>query len=172
MFFYVKRWIPDPEVDSRLSGHVFRTLVSDSDLFVASPEEYMIWIFWEMTSGNKHSLVRQWIHVGVSLRGFWKFSHVLYVKVAGPAVLECSCGGDSRAPTVAVRWCATTGGRCPGEASTWGPKQYLDKVVNPQLQLIDKVLAPRFDELWGGVFRPCAQVQGRGSCPQRHGPKN
>ena len=28
-----------------------RTLVSDSHLFVASPEEYMIWIFWEMTSG-------------------------------------------------------------------------------------------------------------------------
>ena len=39
MFFYVKRWITDPEVDSRLSGHVFRTLVSDSHLFVASPEE-------------------------------------------------------------------------------------------------------------------------------------
>ena len=48
--FYVKRWITDPEVDSRLSGHVFRHLVSGSHLFVASPEEYMIWIFWEMTS--------------------------------------------------------------------------------------------------------------------------
>ena len=35
-FFYVKRWITDPEVDSRLSG------VSASHLFVASPEEYMI----------------------------------------------------------------------------------------------------------------------------------
>ena len=28
-----------------------RPLVSDSHLFVALPEEYMIWIFWEMTSG-------------------------------------------------------------------------------------------------------------------------
>ena len=44
-FFYVKRWITDPEVDSRLSG------VSASHLFVASPDEYMIWIFWELTSG-------------------------------------------------------------------------------------------------------------------------
>ena len=51
MFFYVKRWITDPEVDSRLSDHVLLPLVSDSHLFVASPEEYMIWIFWEMTSG-------------------------------------------------------------------------------------------------------------------------
>ena len=50
IFFFVNRWIADPEVDSRLSGHVFRTLVSDSHLFVASPEEYMIWILWEMTS--------------------------------------------------------------------------------------------------------------------------
>ena len=44
-FFYVNRWITDPEVD------VFRPLVFVSHLFVASPEEYMIWIFWEMTSG-------------------------------------------------------------------------------------------------------------------------
>ena len=51
MFFYVKRWITDSEVDSRLSGHVLRPLVSDSHLFGASAEEYMIWIFWEMTSG-------------------------------------------------------------------------------------------------------------------------
>ena len=51
MFFYVKRWITDPEVDSRLSEHVLLPLVSDSHLFVASHEEYMIWIFWEMTSG-------------------------------------------------------------------------------------------------------------------------
>ena len=51
MFFYVQRWITDPEVDSRLSEHVLRPLVSDSHLFVASPDEYMIWIFWEMTSG-------------------------------------------------------------------------------------------------------------------------
>ena len=50
MFFYVKRWLTDPEVDSRLSEHVPLPLVSDSHLFVASPEEYMIWIFWEMTS--------------------------------------------------------------------------------------------------------------------------
>ena len=44
LFFYVKRWITDPEVD-------FRFLAPDSHLFVASPKEYMIWIFWEMTSG-------------------------------------------------------------------------------------------------------------------------
>ena len=63
--FFVKRWITDPEVDSRLSG------VSASHLFCASPEEYMIWIFLlvflrEMTSGlSPHSvlsLVRQRIH--------------------------------------------------------------------------------------------------------------
>ena len=40
-FLHVKRWITDPEVDSRPSGHVFRFLVPDSHL----------WIFWEMTSG-------------------------------------------------------------------------------------------------------------------------
>ena len=40
-FFYVKRWITVPEVDSRLSG------VSASHLFFASPEEYMIGIFLE-----------------------------------------------------------------------------------------------------------------------------
>ena len=51
MFFFVKRWNTDPEVDSRLSEHVLLFLVSDGHLFVASPEEYMIWIFWEMTSG-------------------------------------------------------------------------------------------------------------------------
>ena len=48
--FLRERWITDPEVDSRLSEHVLRPLVSDSHLFVASPDEYMIWIFWEMTS--------------------------------------------------------------------------------------------------------------------------
>ena len=32
MFFYVKRWITDPEVDSRLSEHVLRSLVSGSHL--------------------------------------------------------------------------------------------------------------------------------------------
>ena len=42
-------WITDPEVDSRLSG------VSASLLFVALPEEYMIRIFWEMTSGFSFS---------------------------------------------------------------------------------------------------------------------
>ena len=46
MFFYVNRWITDPEVESRLSGHVLRPLESDSHLFGASPEEYVIWIFW------------------------------------------------------------------------------------------------------------------------------
>ena len=41
----------DQETLARLSDHVLLPLVSDSHLFVASPEEYMIWIFWEMTSG-------------------------------------------------------------------------------------------------------------------------
>ena len=51
MFFYVKMWIMDPEVDSRLSGHVLWPHISGSHLFDASPDEYMIWIFWELTSG-------------------------------------------------------------------------------------------------------------------------
>ena len=49
--FYVQMWITDPEVDSRLSGHVLRPHISGSHLFGASPDEYMIWIFWEPTSG-------------------------------------------------------------------------------------------------------------------------
>ena len=42
MFFYVNRWITDPEVDSRLSGHVLQPLVSDSHLYGVgcSPVEY------------------------------------------------------------------------------------------------------------------------------------
>ena len=44
-------WITDPEVDSRLSGHVLWPHISGSHLFGASPDEYMIWIFWELTSG-------------------------------------------------------------------------------------------------------------------------
>ena len=32
MFFYVNRWITDPEVDSRLSGHLLWPLVPDSHL--------------------------------------------------------------------------------------------------------------------------------------------
>ena len=58
MFFYVQRWITDPEVDSRLSEHVLRPLVSDSHLFVASPDEYMF------DSGYMY---------GVSLRGYGEF---------------------------------------------------------------------------------------------------
>ena len=60
----------------RFSGHVFRPLVSDSHLFVASPEEYMIWIFWEMTSGIISVFSTLWFDsgcmYGVRLRGFWK----------------------------------------------------------------------------------------------------
>ena len=51
MFLYVNLWITDPEVDSQLSEHVLWHLVSGSHLFGASPEECIIWIFWEMTSG-------------------------------------------------------------------------------------------------------------------------
>ena len=80
LVFYVKRWITDPEVDSRLSGHVFRPLVSDSHLFVASPEEYMISIFWEMTSGIISVFSTLWFDIGyMSLLGyeaFGRFSHV------------------------------------------------------------------------------------------------
>ena len=36
----MNRCISDPEL-----------LVSDSHLFGVSPSEYLIWIFWEMTSG-------------------------------------------------------------------------------------------------------------------------
>ena len=40
--FYVNMWITDPEVDSRLSGHVLRPPVSDSHLYGVrcSPLEY------------------------------------------------------------------------------------------------------------------------------------
>ena len=58
---------------------ILEPLVSDSRLFVASPEEYMIWIFWEMTSGIfriEHSLVRQRIHALASVyEAFGTFSH-------------------------------------------------------------------------------------------------
>ena len=50
-----------------------------------------------------HSLVRQWIHVGVILPGFCKI-YTLFIREGGsPAVLECRRGGDNRAPTVAAR---------------------------------------------------------------------
>ena len=80
--FYVKRWITDPEVDSRLSGHVFRPLVSDSHLFVASPEEDMIWIFWEMTSGIIYVFSTLWFDsgcmCGVCQRGLFEEFHTFY----------------------------------------------------------------------------------------------
>ena len=81
MFFFVKRWIMDLEVDSR---HVFRPFVSGSHLLGASPEEYMIWIFWEMTSGifpYTVLLVRQWIHVWRQSTRLWRVSHIFYVNV-------------------------------------------------------------------------------------------
>ena len=50
-----------------------------------------------------HFLVRQWIHVGFSLRGLWK-NFTRFIREGGsPAVLECRRGGDCRAPTVAAR---------------------------------------------------------------------
>ena len=45
-------------------------------------------------------------------------------------------------------------------------------MVYPQLQLIDKVLAPRFDELRGGFFKAMYAGTGPGPCPQGHGPHN
>ena len=43
---------------------------------------------------------------------------------------------------------------------------------SPQLQLIDKVVAPSLMSCGLDFLGPCTQVQGRGSCPQGHGPHN
>ena len=44
---------------------------SDSYLFAASPEEYTIWIFWEMTSGIISVLSTLWFDSGyMSLSGY------------------------------------------------------------------------------------------------------
>ena len=71
LFSYVNRWITDPEVDSRLSEHVLRPLESDSHLHGVRVRLWstrlrnflgisgIIYVF--------STLVRQWIHVGVSL---------------------------------------------------------------------------------------------------------
>ena len=73
MFFYVNMWITDPEVDSRLSGHVLWLLTSDSHLHGVrcSPLEYQTTDFPGDYFRNyfriQHFLVRQWMHVGVSL---------------------------------------------------------------------------------------------------------
>ena len=42
MFFYVNMWITNPEVASRLSGHVLWSLIADSHLYGVrcSPLEY------------------------------------------------------------------------------------------------------------------------------------
>ena len=61
MFFYVERWITDPEVDSRLSEHVLCPLVSDSHLFGVSPSDMQCSWF---DSGYMY---------GVSLRGSGEF---------------------------------------------------------------------------------------------------
>ena len=59
-------------------------LVSDSHLFVASPEEYMIWIFWEMTSG----IIPVCCALGSTVdtcscqsARLWGVSHIIYVNV-------------------------------------------------------------------------------------------
>ena len=47
-------------------GTRFIPLVSDNHMFGTSPDEYMIWIFWELTSGIISvcsAPVRQWIHI-------------------------------------------------------------------------------------------------------------
>ena len=81
VYGHVNRWITDSEVDSRLSGHVFLPLISDSHLLFSSPEEYMIWIFWEMTSGIIHVFSTLWFDsgymLGVSLRGFLEAFHTI-----------------------------------------------------------------------------------------------
>ena len=63
-----------------VSGHVFRPLVSASHLFFASPEEYMICIFWEMTSGIIHVFSTVWFDSGyMSLSGYEAFGRISYV---------------------------------------------------------------------------------------------
>ena len=53
-----------------------RPLVSDSYLFAVSPEEYTIWIFWEMTSRYfriQLRLVRHWYMFMSVHRGLGEF---------------------------------------------------------------------------------------------------
>ena len=47
--------------------------------------------------------VRQWYMSASVYEASGRISHVLYVKVAGPAVLSCRRGEDTRGPTVAAR---------------------------------------------------------------------
>ena len=96
MFFYVNRWITDLEVDSRLSGHVLRPLVSDSHLFGASPEVYVMWIFWEMTSGIISVCSALGSTVDTCFCQFtrlWGVSHIFYVNVNSDleALPGCLC---------------------------------------------------------------------------------
>ena len=42
---------------SLVTSILFRPLVSDSHLFVVSPEEYTIWCFWEMTFDSGYTVV-------------------------------------------------------------------------------------------------------------------
>ena len=62
---------------------------------------------WEFASGNFYVFSALWFDSGYMSASVYeasvRLSHVLYVKVAGPAVLECRRGGGSRAPTVAAR---------------------------------------------------------------------
>ena len=56
---------------------ILEPLVSDSHLFVVSPEEYMIQIFWEMTSRIISVFSTLWFDSGYMLvsvfEAFWKY---------------------------------------------------------------------------------------------------
>ena len=75
--------------------------------------------------------------------------------------LECSHGGDSRAPTVAA---------CRTCAWTWSFTRPLCATTFVQSAATVAQLQCSDGEL--GFLGPCTQVQGRGSCPQGHGPHN
>ena len=78
MFFYVKRWITDPEVDPRLSGHVLRPLVSDSHLYGVRVCLWStrLWFSWEMTSRKVSVFNSLWFDSGYSRRQFMRLLEV------------------------------------------------------------------------------------------------
>ena len=102
--FHVNWWITDPEVDSRLSG------VSDSHLFVASPEEYIISVFWEKTSGIISVFSTLGFDSGyMSLSGyeaFGSFSHVftrdLWRSLRIVSVLSAALGSTAGTCTASI----------------------------------------------------------------------
>ena len=66
-FFYVKTWITDPEVDSRLSG-----VSASTALWTLLGDDFR--------NGFRISSVRQWIHIRRQSSGALKEFHIFYVK--------------------------------------------------------------------------------------------